>query len=426
MPTFAIWTLGCRVNAFESACIRDKALAAGFDVVEWEGGADIGVVNSCALTKLAEAKTRQSIRIFARKNPHCKIAVTGCYAQTDPEGVRLENVKWIISNKNKANVVDIILDGLSAESGSELHCGGNSPLDDRMNLKIQDGCDNACAYCIIPRARGLPRSVDFEKIVADAENLVSRGVRELVLTGINIAKFSSPKGGLVALADRLNEIDGLYRLRLGSIEPPLVDVDAIAERAKDTSHVLMPSLHISAQSLSDTVLERMRRRYKARDFLEMVGRFVNLCPDIAIGGDFICGHPAETRAEFEQTRNLLENSPMAYAHVFTFSPRPKTLAWNMKDTPPAAERKARADELREVAARLRLKFARAQLGKRKTLLLENRLPDGLFFAHTDNYIPSVADVCGGEKNALAAATADSIDAEGRLVFRNAEILRRAR
>lgn len=428
--TLAVYTLGCRVNAFEAACMRDAARNAGWTVVDWDCGADVGIVNSCALTKLAEAKTRQTIRIFARKNPHCKIAITGCYAQTSPESLAamgLENIAWIVDNKSKGSIVQIISDGVfgcadgssaskkcppSADS-KELSSSGDTPLDDRMNLKIQDGCDNACAYCIIPRARGLPRSMDFDAIVRDAENLVSRGVRELVLTGINISKFSTPRGGLIELIDRLNEIENLYRLRLGSVEPPLLPLEAVLERAADSSHALMPHLHISAQSLSDAVLARMRRHYTARDFLDMVEKCVAGCADISIGGDIICGHPGETRAEFDLTKRLLADSPMSYAHVFTFSPRPKTLAWTMKDVPEPAERKARADELREVAARLHLRFAETQVGKVRPLLLENKISDGAYFAHTDNYIQaSVALAKDGMKNALVRARIARANSDG--------------
>lgn len=428
--TLAVYTLGCRVNAFEAACMRDAARNAGWTVVDWDCGADVGIVNSCALTKLAEAKTRQTIRIFARKNPHCKIAITGCYAQTSPESLAamgLENIAWIVDNKSKGSIVQIISDGVfgCADGGSaskkcppsadskELSSSGDTPLDDRMNLKIQDGCDNACAYCIIPRARGLPRSMDFDAIVRDAENLVSRGVRELVLTGINISKFSTPRGGLIELIDRLNEIENLYRLRLGSVEPPLLPLEAVLERAADSSHALMPHLHISAQSLSDAVLERMRRHYTARDFLDMVEKCVAGCADISIGGDIICGHPGETRAEFDLTKRLLADSPMSYAHVFTFSPRPKTLAWTMKDGPEPAERKARADELREVAARLHLRFAETQVGKVRPFLLENKISDGAYFAHTDNYIQaSVALAKDGMKNALVRARIARANSDG--------------
>ena len=436
MPSVAIYTLGCRVNAFESACIADSARLAGFDVVDWQKGADIGIVNSCALTTLAEAKTRQEIRIFARKNPQSKIAITGCYAQTDPESLKLENVKWIVGNKSKADIVNIISQDLQNEmqndfynvllektSAPDLSACGNSALSDRMNLKIQDGCDNACSYCIIPRARGVPRSMDFDDIVGNAKNLVERGVREIVLTGINISKFSTTKGGLVEVIDALNEIKELVRIRIGSIEPPLLPLEAILERAKDSSHKLMPHLHISAQSFSDVVLERMRRRYKASEFLSMLEKCVSLCPDIAVGGDIICGHPAETQSEFEKTKAIFASSPMAYMHVFTFSPRPKTLAYTMRDVPPVPERKARADELREVAKEVKMRFVKSQLGKKRKLLLEHQISSNTYFAHTDNYIPAIVPMSKeGMKNALVSACLKDCDARWQLLVDGVELV----
>ncbi len=422
----SIYTLGCRVNAFESACMADAARLAGFEVVDWSENADIGIVNSCALTTLAEAKTRQVIRTFARKNPQSKIAVVGCYAQTSPEDLKnLENVAWVLGNDKKASVVDVVCESFDCAGkvvqSVELSAKGNAPLSDRMNLKIQDGCDNFCSYCIIPRARGLPRSLDFDKIVEDAKNLVSRGVRELILTGINIAKFSTDKGGMVELIDKLNEIENLYRIRLGSIEPPFAQLDAVLERIKDSSHKLMPHLHISVQSLSDIVLERMRRKHSASDFLKMVEKCIDACPDISIGGDIICGHPAETRSEFEITKNALINSGVAYMHVFTFSPRPKTLAWNMKDTPPTNERKARADELREVVKEIRAKFVSSQVGKIRSVLFEHQLTSDTYFSHTDNYIPTIIKCSKANmKNTLLNValemgnSADSLSAESKL------------
>ena len=222
--TVSICTLGCRVNKFESEAIADAAERAGMKVVGWGEASDLAVFNSCALTVLAEAKTRNAMRAFARKNPNSFIAVTGCYAQTAADALaQMPNVKWIVSNAAKLKTIEIISNNPPQKHAQVFHstpseaCGAlmlsDSPLEDRMNLKIQDGCDNACSYCIIPRARGLPRSRDFGEIIADAENIVSRGVREIIITGINISKFNSPRGTLVDLVDKLAGIKNLLRLR---------------------------------------------------------------------------------------------------------------------------------------------------------------------------------------------------------------------
>lgn len=552
----SICTLGCRVNAYESLAIADAARARGLTVVEWGEPSDYAVVNSCALTVLAQAKTRQAIRIFARKNPNSPIAVTGCYAQTAPDDIaKLPNVKLIAGNAKKADVVSILLDSadsaggnseakseelrgardgalasadgfsdgvdaaserenlrefsssssdfaadLPVESGirtareasamhdfppardiektsaanqnifsfdsvSEYESGYIAPkknraknrtsaparefagdsansmrqspprlpapvrqfarlgddsafalsdtgfIDDRVNLKIQDGCDNCCSYCIIPRARGLPRSRTLGDIVADAKKLVSRGAREIVLTGINITKFASPDGaGLVEVVDALDSIDGLLRLRLGSIEPQDMPVEALLERAADASHKLQPHFHVSAQSLCDRVLRAMRRKNTAAEFLAFVARAREVCPDISIGADIICGHPFERDCDYLETKSAMVSSGLSYAHVFTFSPRPKTPAALMSaDTPPPEVRRARSDDLRIAAAQMHEKFMRSQLGKIRPILLEKMYPDGKYLAHTDNYIKlSVSGLGVGLKNTPASARLDSL------------------
>lgn len=497
----SICTLGCRVNAYESLAIADAARARGLTVVEWGEPSDYAVVNSCALTVLAQAKTRQAIRIFARKNPNSPIAVTGCYAQTAPDDIaKLPNVKLIAGNAKKADVVSILLDSADSAGGnseakseelrgardgslasadgfsdgvdavserdfppardiektsavdenvfsfdsvSAYESGYIAPnknrtkprvsapvrefarlgddsafalsdtgfIDDRVNLKIQDGCDNCCSYCIIPRARGLPRSRALGDIVVDAEKLVSRGAREIVLTGINITKFASPDGaGLVEVVDALDSIDGLLRLRLGSIEPQDVPVEALLERAADASHKLQPHFHVSAQSLCDRVLRAMRRKNTAAEFLAFVARARKVCPDISIGADIICGHPFERDCDYLETKSAMLSSGLSYAHVFTFSPRPKTPAALMSaDTPPPEVRRARSDDLRIAAAQMHENFMRSQLGRIRPILLEKMYPDGKYLAHTDNYIKlSVSGLGAGLKNTPASARLDSL------------------
>lgn len=402
----AIFTLGCRVNNYESTALADSARSSGYEIVKWGEPADIAIVNSCALTVLAEAKTRQAVRIFARNNPKSAIAITGCYAQTSPlDLLKLENIKWVIGNSLKARTIDIInanppldfphifVDKTITASKEILNC--NTPLSDRMNLKIQDGCDNACAYCIIPRARGLPRSRNFDEIIADAENLVSRGVREIIITGINISKFDSNGKTLADLTDALNAIKNLLRIRIGSIEPPDFGVDALLERIADSSHKLCPHLHISSQSLSDNVLVAMRRKYTTSDFFKMLEKIHTKASNISVGTDIICGHPLETDEDFKLTQERLLSSGMSYAHVFTYSPRPKTLAATMPQVP-VETRKARANTLRKDASKLHSNFIKNNSNKPIQVLLENEISTGTYLAYTDNYIQTEVEI--GESN----------------------------
>ena len=250
--------------------------------------------------------------------------------------------------------------------------------------------------CIRDSSRG------FGEIIADAKNIVSRGVREIIITGINISKFSSPHGTLVNLIDELAGIKDLLRLRIGSMEPPHLHLEELLDRMADKSHPLCPHLHISAQSLSDKVLRAMRRKYSSEEFLGAVNFARAKIPNISVGTDIICGHPGEDESAFLETREKLEKSGMAYAHVFTFSPRPKTLAATMKNTPPMPERKSRADRLRETAAALSEAFTKPQTGAVRTVLLENRLANGDYLAYTDNYMQIAVNIKElGLKNKLA-------------------------
>lgn len=448
MKKLCTYTLGCRVNHFETTAIADRAAAEGWEVVPWGEAADLCIVNSCALTVLACAKTRQIVRIFARKNPHSKIVVVGCYAKTAPEELEkiphvvicdknlllekglgnvfqtdksgfgengnppfnAENIKAVFSGACGAAETGVaqaentrVDRGLSNASAPNL-CG-TAPITDRANLKIQDGCSNACSYCIIPRARGKPVSRDFYSILADAQNLVQRGVREIIITGINLAKFSSPEhGGLLGVIDALNAIPELKRIRLGSVEPFPEDFLGIIERMGAPNHKLAHHIHLSAQSFNDTVLEKMRRHYTSAEFFEKVAAARKMVPDLGVGVDIICGHPFEGETEFEDTCRKMQNGLISYAHVFTFSPRPQTLAatW-MEYAPPAFERESRARKLRKIASQVARKFADSQVGSKQGILLEAPVDDSgtLYAGLTSNYLRGVVRMREtGLKNAL--------------------------
>ncbi len=412
----SVFTLGCRVNHFESDAIADAAEAAGWEIAKWGDIADAAIINSCALTDTAVLKTRRAIAFFSKRNPLSPVCVTGCCAQIHADALlKIPSVKWIIGNAHKADCLKIMEENPPSEKaalfsakiqeireiGALARCG-RSPISDRTNLKIQDGCDNFCSYCVIPLARGLPRSREISDIVEDAKNIVSRGAREIVLTGINIAKFSPQSGGnLIGLIDELNSVRGLLRLRIGSIEPPKFPLEELLVRAADKSHKLMPHLHISAQSLSDKILEIMRRRYRADEFLNAVKSAREKVPDIFLGCDIICGHPGEGEEDYLLTRERALSSPLSNMHVFTFSPRPGTLAEKTDCLPPAPVRKARADDLRKAAESLYKNFLKTQAGKIRTALLENRLPDASYMAYTDNYIQlKIGGLPPGMKNQL--------------------------
>lgn len=418
-----IFTLGCRVNQSESDMFADYFRTQNFEVVDEKSEADLMLVNSCALTEFAEAKTRRAIKFFKKRNPQARVYVTGCYAQTSPESLRKVGVDLVISNVQKKNTARIACDDflltisgrssnfssqnftsfeveLSATSNADLKDLGflhSHTLSDRINLKIQDGCDNACAYCIIPRARGLPRSRDFADIIQDAKNLANRGVREIILTGINMSKFS---GSIADLVEEISKIPEIYRIGLGSLEPPVKEVERLCELMSLPEAKLAKHFHISLQSACDKTLQNMRRKYSVKDFFEMLDFIKSKNPKISVGTDIICGFPEETDEDFFETKSTLENSQLSFIHVFTFSARKGTLA-ALKKPLPLPVRKARSDELRLVAKNLSDKFYNSLVGSEEFALLENRLPSGDYLAHTSNYMQvRIANLTGGLKNTM--------------------------
>ena len=406
-----IYTLGCRVNQSESMMISDGLASLGAEISSAPENADLMVVNSCALTESAEAKTRRAIKDFRRKNPNAKICATGCYAQTDAESLRACGVGLIVSNARKADVPRLAyefalsgktvnseyFDSQNAEarfleklnySQKDLGFLGDAPVYDRTNLKIQDGCDNACAYCIIPRARGLPRSRDVGDIVRDAENLASRGVAEIILTGINLSKFS---GSLTSLINRINSIGGVKRIALGSIEPPVKEVEVLCAMMKDSSHKLARHFHISLQSACGKTLKNMGRKYGVGEFFGMVDFIKSADENIGIGTDIICGFPEESESDFEETFENVKKSKLNFLHVFTYSPRPRTLS-ALKPQIPLQTRKKRSDALRVLGESLKRKFFESQEGKEEFVLLENRLPNGVYLGYASNYVQTAVKI----------------------------------
>ncbi len=429
-----IYTLGCRVNQSESMMIADSLASLGVEISSAPEDADLMVVNSCALTESAEAKTRRAIKDFRRKNPNAKICATGCYAQTNAESLREVGVGLIVSNARKSDVprlaYEFALSGRAEQSEyfnsqnaearfleklnysqKDLGFLGDTPVSDRANLKIQDGCDNACAYCIIPRARGLPRSRSVEDIVKDAENLASRGVAEIILTGINLSKFS---GSLASLANRINSIQGIKRIAFGSIEPPVKEVEILCAMMKDSSHKLARHFHISLQSACSKTLKNMGRKYGVGDFFGMVDFIKSADENIGIGTDVICGFPEESEEDFEETFENIKKSKLNFLHVFTYSPRPGTLA-ALKPQIPMPIRKRRSDALRVLGETLKRKFFESQEGREEFVLLENRLPSGVYLGYASNYVQTAVKIGkSGLKNQMCKVKIGTPIGSGRV------------
>lgn len=390
-----VHTLGCRLNQAESGLLSEQFIQAGYELVPFGEPADVGVINTCTVTREADAKCRQAIRGFIRRNPRAFTIVTGCYSQLGHEALaKIEGVDLILGNARKMDVLNyvspdknpspVVVRERISRDDFIVDCAGDGPVTQRTNLKIQDGCDFMCSFCTIPFARGRERSRKLDDLLAEAGRLVERGAKELVLTGVNVGRYSHNGHGITEVVDRLNELDALARIRISSIEATTVP-EGLFERMNDPVHRLVPYLHIPAQSGSNDVLSLMKRKHKREDFLDFIGEAARAVRDLCIGTDLLVGHPGESDRDFAETASLLRDSPIAYAHVFKYSERPNTLASRNADKVDPRLINERSAELRQISAEKWDGFRRGFLGRAMPVLFEEK-PGGTWLGHTENYI----------------------------------------
>ena len=427
-PRAAIHTHGCRLNQSESVLLRERLRAEGYEVVPWGEPADLGIINTCTVTREAEAKCRQTIRGFQRTNPDAFTAVVGCYSQTGAKALaEIPGVDLIVGNQEKLSVLDyigeernphpvIVRERIDREDFS-IAFVGDTPFQQRANLKIQDGCDFFCSFCIIPMARGRARSRHWDNLLAEAENLVARGVRELVLTGVNLGTYLDHGRDIVAVVDALDKIPGLNRVRISSIEPTTVPLPLL-ERMADTGHTLMPFLHLPLQSGCNRILQEMRRRYTVHDYEAFVDEAMGRVPDLCLGTDILVGFPGETDEEFAQTCRFFEQLPFAYTHVFTYSERDGTLAARRQgEMIPVPKRNRRGAKLRRLSAIRQREFHRSHLGQVSEVLFEDP-KEGGWPGLTRNYIRVRVESPENLRNRRALVRLDHVAAdfvEGTLI-----------
>jgi threonylcarbamoyladenosine tRNA methylthiotransferase MtaB len=311
VPRAVVHTLGCRLNQAESHMLRDQLAANGYVVVPFGEQADLGIINTCTVTREADAKCRKSIRQFIKANPAAFTAVIGCYSQMGAaEIAAIPGVDLIVGNQDKFAVLDyvghgkneqpVILRDRISPADFSLTYVGDIPFDKRANLKVQDGCDFMCSFCIIPFARGRARSREWGNTIGEARAAAARGIKELVLTGVNIGTYDNADNGIVELVDALNEIPGLIRLRISSIEPTTVPLELL-DRMADPDHILLPYLHLPLQSGCDKVLGLMRRKYSMSEYTTFVEEAFRRVPGLCLGTDIMVGFTGETEADFEET-----------------------------------------------------------------------------------------------------------------------------
>ncbi len=403
-------TLGCKTNYYESQALGEMFKNRGFEVVK-SGGCDVCVINTCAVTGMGAQKSRQQIHRAKKQNPDAVIAVMGCYAQTDAENLKKSGAAdVIIGTANRAELVDLVEDALSGkkivkhtdimkERTYEELCLTSDQSRIRANVKIEDGCSNFCAYCIIPYARGPVRSRSLEKIVEEAELLAKNGFAEIVLTGIHIGSYGKDlKNGqsLIDVIEAVCSVEGIRRVRLGSVEPVVITKDFVT-RAKKLKN-LCPQFHLSLQSGSTATLKRMKRRYTAEEYMQAVRLLRENIPDTSITTDVMVGFPGETDAEFEESYNFCRTIGFMQMHIFKYSKRPGTVAAEMPDQVPDSVKEERSNRLIELETEMKKAFYDSYKGKAVEVLAEIRTKDGRFHATTPNYmdvyIESDSDITG--------------------------------
>ncbi|QEM68099.1 tRNA (N(6)-L-threonylcarbamoyladenosine(37)-C(2))-methylthiotransferase MtaB [Geobacter sp. FeAm09] len=371
MKRVAIATLGCKTNQFESAAMSEQFRKAGYRVVPFTEPADIYVVNSCTVTARTDAETRRLIRRARRLNPQARIVATGCYAQVAPgELERMPEVDSVLGNREKQDIAGLVAAGgsrisdISTEQAAEPLPLSSFAEHTRAFLQAQNGCNSFCAYCIVPYARGRSRSVPLDDVLQGVRELAANGYREVVLTGIHLGAYGldlAPRHSLADLVRRITEDGSVPRLRIGSVEPNELSDELIGLMAASTA--VCPHVHLPLQSGSDTVLQRMGRRYTARFFRDLVARVTAALPDAFIGADVIAGFPGETDEEFLETLHLVEEVPFSDLHVFPFSRRAGTKAAGMPAQVAAQVVRERGERLRDAAAAKKTAFLQRFVGR---------------------------------------------------------------
>lgn len=409
----AFYTLGCKLNYSETSAIGRVFEEKGYREVKFEDGADIYVINTCSVTDFADRKCRKTVRQALRHAPDAYVVVIGCYAQLKPKEIAaIPGVDLVLGAAEKFRILDYVDDLSKATGKGMVQAGEVKEAKDFINafsfgdrtrsfLKVQDGCDYKCSFCTIPQARGNSRSNTVESVVDNARSIAGMGVKEIVLTGVNIGDFgngteviegSRPKKEalFIDLIKELDQVGGIERYRISSIEPNLL-TDEIIEFVANSERFL-PHFHIPLQSGSDKVLKMMRRRYQRDLYQKRVGKIRQVMPHCCIGVDVIVGFPGETEEDFLETYHFLNELDISYLHVFTYSERANTPAAEMPNVVPVEERRRRNEMLRILSEKKRRHFYNRFLGQFRNVLFEKHKDETLMTGFTDNYIKIEAPI----------------------------------
>lgn len=401
--TAAFHTLGCKLNFAETSTIARQLTAAGYEKVSFDDRADIYVINTCSVTDNADRECKLHVKRAMKANPEGLVVIIGCYAQLKPEEISaIEGVDLVLGANEKFNILNYLDDLRKSSTNGQIHsCEiaetdffiGSYSIGDRTRafLKVQDGCDYKCTYCTIPLARGISRSDTIENVVNNAKEIAAKGIKEIVLTGVNIGDYGKGEFGnkkhehtFLDLISELDEVAGIERIRISSIEPNLLKNESIELVAQSSR--FMPHFHIPLQSGSDEILKKMKRRYLTGLYSDRIAKIREVLPDSCIGVDVIVGFPGETEEKFLETYNYLNSLPISYLHVFTYSERENTEAANMEGVVSIAERKKRNKMLRILSEKKKMEFYRTQIGKTLPVLWEHENRNGKMYGFTENYV----------------------------------------
>ncbi|GGX14905.1 tRNA (N(6)-L-threonylcarbamoyladenosine(37)-C(2))-methylthiotransferase MtaB [Aquimarina muelleri] len=428
----AFYTLGCKLNFSETSTIARDFTKEGFDRVDFSENADIYVINTCSVTENADKRFKTIVKQAQKINPEAFVAAVGCYAQLKPEELAsVDGVDLVLGATEKFKITDYINDLSKNEFGEVHSCEieeadfyvGSYSIGDRTRafLKVQDGCDYKCTYCTIPLARGISRSDTLGNVLKNAKEISEKGIKEIVLTGVNIGDYGKGEFGnkkhehtFFDLVQALDKVDGIERLRISSIEPNLLKNETIDFVAN--SRTFVPHFHIPLQSGNDAVLKLMRRRYLSNLYVDRVNKIKEVMPHACIGVDVIVGFPGETDDLFLDTYNFLSQLEISYLHVFTYSERDNTVAAKLEGVVAADVRKKRSKMLRGLSVKKRRAFYESQIGTERTVLFESENKEGYIYGFTENYVKVKMPWNPGYVNTVHKVYLTAIDDDGVVRF----------
>jgi len=428
----AFHTLGCKLNFSETATIASQMEAADFEKVPFDSKADVYVINTCSVTENADKRFKEIVKKTQKINEKAFVAAVGCYAQLKPEALAdVDGVDLVLGATEKFNLTAYLNDLTKQEVGTvhaceieeaDFYVGGYAVGErTRAFLKVQDGCDYKCTYCTIPLARGISRSDTLENVLTNAQEIASKGIKEIVLTGVNIGDYGKGEFGnkkhlhtFFDLVQALEKIPGISRLRISSIEPNLLKNETIDMVSK--SRVFVPHFHIPLQSGSDTVLKKMKRRYLTGLYRDRITTIQRQMPHACIGVDVIVGFPGETEEDFLETYAFLNQLGVSYLHVFTYSERDRTEAASMSEVVPMAVRNKRSKMLRGLSVKLRRAFYESQIETKRTVLFEGENKKGYIHGFTENYVKVKTPWDPALVNTVAEVRLKDIDDDGLVRF----------